>query len=243
MKKYISIGALAFLVAIFIYIPASVASKLLPKNITASQFQGNLWNGSALSLIANQVSLGSVSWKIKPSCFLILKLCADIKQSNTELTSSFSLEMRGTTKLQNLIAQGDAQVLSAFVNDYGITLTGNFEADLAEISFDEKSIHHIEGNMQFSSLAVNGVLRLAVGNVDAVFEPKNNHTDIDISNNDGHVDFSGNVQLFSDMNYELNLDIRKNSKSTEAIINGMQFVGETQQDGSVRVKQSGKLVI
>ena len=97
----------------FIYIPAGVASKLLPKNITANQFQGNLWNGSALSLIVNKVNLGSVSWKVKPSCFLILKLCADIKQSNAQLTSSFSLKKRGATELQNLIAQGDARFDSA----------------------------------------------------------------------------------------------------------------------------------
>ncbi len=243
MKKYVFIGAIVFLVAMLIYIPAGVASKLLPKNITANQFQGNLWNGSALSLIVNKVNLGSVSWKVKPSCFLILKLCVDIKQSNAQLTSSFSLKKRGATELQNLIAQGDAQVLSAFLSDYGITLTGSFEADLAEVSFDDKSVHSIEGNVQFSSLAVNGVLRLVVGNVDAVFEPKNDHIDIEISNTDGHVDLSGNVQLFNDMNYELNLDIRKNAKSTEAIVNGMQFVGKIQPDGSVQVKQNGKLAI
>ena len=95
MKKFIVIGILVFLVSMLVYLPASIASKLLPENIVANQFHGNLWNGSASSLSINNTNLGSVNWEVKPSCFIVLKLCADIKQNHPSASSSFMLKMRG----------------------------------------------------------------------------------------------------------------------------------------------------
>ena len=243
MKKYIFIGSLVFLLAMLIYIPASIASKLLPNNISANQFQGNIWNGSATSLKINKVNVGLVTWEIKPSCLLILKVCANIKQNSPDVTSSFLLKIRGNTELHNLIANGNAHALNPLVSNYGVSLSGGFEADLSQISFGDENIQYIEGELKASSLLVNGVLRLALGNLNSVFLPESDRTDIQISNSDGHLDVTGIVQLFNDMSYDLDLSLRKNSKSTDAIINGMQFAGEIQADGSVRLQQNGKLAI
>ena len=243
MKKYILIGCLVFLFAILATIPASIAAKLLPNNISASRYQGNLWNGSASAFTVDQLNLGSVQWEVKPICFLMFKLCADIKQNNPELSSTFSLKLRNTTDLENLNASGDARILNSLVNKYGITLAGDFQADLAQLSFAENRIQNIDGDMQFSSLSVNGVLRVLLGDLSSEFEPQDEHTLITISNDQGHVDLSGIVQLFHDMSFELDMNIRQNQQSSEAVVNGMQFIGAQQADGSVRLQHNGKLAI
>ena len=243
MKKYIFIGLLVFLFAMLVTIPASIASKVLPNHIAASQYRGNIWDGSAISFSVDNLNLGSVKWKVKPSCFLVLKLCADIKQSNHDLNSSFLLKLRGSTDLENLSASGDASILNTLVNRYGITLAGDFEADLTQLSIAENRIQTIDGDMRFSSLSINGVLRVLLGDLNSQFEPQEEHTLIRISNDQGHVDLSGIVQLFNDMSYELDMSISKNQMSTDAVINGMQFIGDQQSDGSVRLQQNGKLAI
>lgn len=243
MKKYIFIGGLVFLVSMLIMIPASIAAKLLPNHIRANQYHGNIWDGSASSLTVDKLNLGSVKWNVKPSCFLVLKLCANIKQNNHDLSSSFLLKVRNSTALENLTASGDASVLNNIMRQYGITLAGGFEADLEEISFSDKRIDNIDGDMKFSSLAINGVLRVLLGDLSSEFEPQDEHTLIRISNDEGHVDLSGIVQLFNDMSYELDLNIRQNELSSEAVKNGMQFIGDQQVDGSVRLQQNGKLAI
>ncbi|MFK7793742.1 MAG: type II secretion system protein N [Gammaproteobacteria bacterium] len=241
MKKYIFIGTAVFLLAMIAYIPASVAAKFLPNNIIASQFQGNLWNGSAASLVVNKIDYGSVKWKVKSSCFLLLKLCADINQSHGDVESKFHLKMRGSTEINDLTANGNADILSPLVKDYGISLSGNFDADIQDIQFDANGIQRLEGNMNFSTLDVNGVLRLSMGDVNSVFEPMSDHTHIDINNSQGHIDLIGAVQLFHDMKYDLDIKARQNESSSEAVINGLKFVGELQSDGSVKIQQSGKL--
>lgn len=241
MKKYIFIGAAVFLLAMIAYVPASVAAKFLPNNIVASQFQGNLWNGSAASFIVDKIDYGSVKWKIKSSCFLWLKLCADIHQSHTDIESAFHLKMRGSTEINNLTASGNADILSPLVKDYGISLSGNFDADMQDIQFDANGIQRLRGKMNFSTLDINGVLRLSMGDVNSVFEPMSDYTQIDINNTQGHVDLAGTIQLYNDMRYELDVKARKNESSSEAVINGLKYVGELQADGSVSIQQSGEL--
>lgn len=243
MKKYILIGSLVFLITMLVMIPASIASKLLPEHISANNYQGNLWDGSATSLVVDKLNLGAVKWNVKPSCFLLLKLCADIEQNNNDLTSSFTLKMRNSTEIENLSASGDARILNDIVNKFGITLAGAFEADLKQFSFADNQIENINGDMNFSSLAVNGVLRILLGDLNSNFEPHDEHTLIRISNSEGHVDLSGIIQLFNDMSYELDMHVRQNNLSTEAVKNGMQFMGDVQSDGSVRLQQDGKLAI
>lgn len=243
MKKYIFIGIVVFSLAMIAYVPASVAGKLLPKNIVANQFQGNLWNGSAASIIVNQVDYGSIKWKINPGCFLLIKLCADIKQNHVDITSSFLLKARGATEINDLLVSGNSQALNPLVKSYGITLSGDFNADMGKIKFDDDGIQHLQGAMNFTALDVNGVLRLSMGNVDCIFEPVSEYTQIDINNDQGHIDLVGAIQLYNDMNYQLDIKLRKNANSTEAVVNGLNFIGELQPDGSVKLEQRGSLAI
>jgi len=243
MKRYILIGFIVFLITILFTIPASIASKLLPKHITASQFDGNIWQGSASTFTVNKLNLGSVKWEIQPSCFFILKLCADIQQTNHQLSSSFSITLRNSTVFKNLYATGDARVLDSLVNKFGITLTGDFEADLNKLSITERRIDNIDGDIRFEKLAINGVLRVLLGNLDSRFVPQDNYTVVSLANQQGHVDLSGMANLFEDMSYELDMSIRQNQLSTDAVINGMQFIGDQQSDGSVRLKHNGKLAL
>ncbi len=243
MKKYILLGCLTFIISLLAFIPASIASKVLPEHIVAQGYHGNIWEGTASSLKINNVDVGTVSWQIHSSCFLLFKLCADIDQRHTDINSTFLLKARSATELHDVKAAGNTAMLSGLFGQYGITPSGSFEADLPKVEFSNDKVESIEGHLQFSSLVLNGVLRIAMGNVDSVFEPKQDHTHIQVSNNQGHVDLAGSVQLFTDMSYEVDMKIRHNDKSSEAVKNGMQYVGKAQSDGSVRLKQSGKLTI
>lgn len=243
MKKFILIGVAVFLISILLSIPASIASKLLPSHINADQLSGNIWNGSAATLIVDQSNFGSVKWKIKPSCFLVLKLCADIKQSNNEISSTFLLKLRNTTVLENVAASGDARILNSILKKHGLTLAGDFVADFNLLSISDNRIENIDGEIKFRELAINGVLRVLLGELNSQFEPKEEHTLIHISNDRGHVDISGQAQLFKDMSFDLDMNIKQNPNSSDAVVNGMQFIGDKQSDGSVRLQHNGKLAI
>lgn len=243
MKKYIAIGVVVFLGSLFILVPASMASKLLPNNIVGQHYEGNIWQGSAASLRINNVDIGSISWTIKPLCFITFRVCAHVNQIHPRVRSSFDLKLRNNIELNQLQASGDAAMLSSLMKGYGITSTGNFTADVTMALFKNNRLQTMDGVIQFNSLVLNGVLRLSIGDVESVFLPQADHTQIDIVNSNGHVDLSGVVQLFADMSYALDMRLQQNADTDESIANGMRFIGKAQPDGSIRLQQKGQLTI
>ena len=243
MIKYIAIGVIAFLGSMLVFVPASTAAHFLPSHIVGKQFQGNIWQGSAGSLRINNVDIGAVSWKIKPACFVTFKLCADVVQKHYRANSSFELNVRNNLELYNVQASGDTTMFAALLSSYGITTSGDFEANLSKALFNGRQIKTIEGNIVFNSLVLNGVLRVSMGDVNSVFQPQADHTQIDIANQNGHIDLSAVVQLFTDMSYQVDMQLRQNANSDQTIVNGLQYLAQKQPDGSFRLQQKGQLNI
>ena len=243
MIKYIIIGIIAFLGSMLVLVPASTAAHFLPAHVVGNKFQGNIWQGSAGSLQINNIDVGSIRWKIKPSCFITFKLCADVVQNHDRTRSSFTVNVRNNVELYNVQASGDTTLFAPLLNSYGITTSGEFEANLSKAFFSGNRIQTIEGNIEFNSLVLNGVLRVSMGDVNTVFLPQTDHTQIELANNNGHVDLSAVVQLFTDMSYALDMQLRQNANSDQTIINGLQYLGKKQADGSFRLQQKGRLNI
>ena len=243
MIKYIAIGVTVFALSFLAMVPASMASRFLPENIAGYNYHGNLWNGSADSLRINNVDIGTVKWAIKPACFFLLKLCATIDQYHAQVSSQFEIKLRNNIELRNLRANGDAAMLTSVLKNYGITSSGSFSANVDKALIRNQRLESIDGNIQFNPLVLNGVIRISMGDVNSEFQTKADHTRINIENNNGHVDLSGFVQLFTDMRYQLDMNLRQNSKTDQSIADGMRYLGKAQPDGSIRLQQQGQLTI
>lgn len=240
MKKYLIFGLLAFALSLLAYLPATLGAKLLPSHITGSDYKGSIWQGSATNFRINSLEFGHVQWKIKTGCFLMLKLCASITQYQPRLRSSFDLQARSTIQIEDLLANGETAVIATIAQDLGVNPSGFFEADIKKASFKGEVIQFIEGNVDFNSLALNGVLRISMGDVQSTFIPQEDHTKISITNNDGHLDLSGIIELYMDASYDVDLRLTENSLTNQTITNGLKYLSERQNDGSYRIKQKGK---
>jgi hypothetical protein len=243
MKKFIALGTVVFAFSLLIYIPSASVAKLLPNNITAMQFYGNVWQGSAADLKINHIELGNIEWKIKPSCFIAFKLCAQIAQQHDNLQSQFELELRNRIKLHDVTAEGNAMILNTLLQRYGITSSGEFKADLDIVSFSRTNVDEIDGQINFTPLVLNGVVRVHMGNVNSNFESFDDHTMIIIDNDNGHLDLNGAIKVFDNLTYHADMLLKQNERSPEMITNGLRYVGSMQTDGSVHLNQKGRLTI
>ncbi|MEM7304079.1 MAG: type II secretion system protein N [Pseudomonadota bacterium] len=243
MKKYIALGVTVFLVSLLVYLPSGAAAKYLPAGVTANQYHGNIWQGSAVGLNVNNIQLGTVHWEIRPACFLTFRLCADIVQAHDNLNSQFTLKVSNSIEMDNVFAEGNAMILNALLQRYGITSTGEFKADLDKVSFNASHVEAIEGQINFTPLVINGVVRVHMGNVNSRFETFDDHTRIMINNNNGHLDLNGAIKVFENLTYHADMKLKQNERSSEMISNGLKYVGNIQSDGSVHVEQKGRLTI
>jgi hypothetical protein len=240
MKKYILLGLLAFGLSLIAYLPASLGARLLPDHISGTDYQGSIWQGSASNFRINNLELGYLQWQLHASCLLAFKLCANVDQQHPRLNSSFDIQARSNIQIENLRANGDTAMIASIAQDLGIKPTGYFEADITKASFKDGVIESIEGNVDFNSLALNGVLRISMGDVQSTFVPQEDHTQISITNNDGHLDLSGVIQLYMDTSYDVDLRLTENRLTNQTITNGLKYLSERQNDGSYRIRQRGK---
>ena len=144
-------------------------------------------------------------------------------------------------RLTDLQANGNTTVLTSALQDYGITPAGAFEADIKRAVLEDNAIETIDGNIQFQSLVLSGVLRVAIGDVNSTFSPQTDHTQIDITNQNGHLDLVGDIQLYTDKRYQLDMQFRENNKTDQTIINGLQYFSKKQNNGTYRLVQNGSL--
>lgn len=240
MKKYFMYGLIAFLLSLIVYLPASLGAKFLPSHMTGTDYQGSLWQGSATNFRINDFDLGYIQWDMRASCLFTFKICAHIIQEQPRLNSTFDIQARSNIQIANLSANGDTAVVASAAQNLGINPTGFFEADISKASFKGDVIEFIEGNVVFNSLSLNGVLRISMGDVESIFIPQEDHTQISITNSDGHLDLSGIIQLYMDTSYQVDLRLTENNLTNQTITNGLKYVSKQQSDGSYQIKQRGK---
>jgi hypothetical protein len=78
IKPLILVVVLAVIVVTLVALPASMVRRFLPPTITADDFSGTLWHGSAGSVTLNSRKLGAVEWHLHPAALLHMHASADV---------------------------------------------------------------------------------------------------------------------------------------------------------------------
>src|SRR5947209_14627326 len=69
---------LAALSVMVIALPASLVTRFLPPVISADDFSGSVWHGSAGRIVVNGRDAGAVEWRLHPRSLLRLAVSADL---------------------------------------------------------------------------------------------------------------------------------------------------------------------
>src|SRR5271170_4097533 len=74
----ILIGIAAIAVAVVAALPASIVARFLPPTVSAEDFSGSLWHGSAGRITVNGRDAGALEWRLHPAALLGMALSADL---------------------------------------------------------------------------------------------------------------------------------------------------------------------
>jgi hypothetical protein len=72
------VAVLALLTVVVAALPASLLARFLPAGLTAADFSGTIWHGSAGRVTAGGRDAGALEWHLHPAAFLRLRLGADL---------------------------------------------------------------------------------------------------------------------------------------------------------------------
>jgi hypothetical protein len=113
----ILIAVVAVLVVTVIALPASLARRALPPFMSADDFSGTLWHGSAARITANGRDWGALEWRLHPLALLRLALAADLHWVKIGFAADAAVEIESQSiTVRNL--EGDGPI--ADLGDLGI---------------------------------------------------------------------------------------------------------------------------
>ncbi|MEE9142549.1 MAG: type II secretion system protein N [Gammaproteobacteria bacterium] len=243
MKKWpllLTVGVVLYLAFLLARLPAAVIAGWLPDTVTLYGTSGTLWNGKAQAAMVGNIVVHGLSWDFVMTQLLRLRLAVEF---DARLQSGF-LRGRVGTRTGSVVWVDDVEgtLRLASLNPpipgvdarLGITLeNGTFRDGWPEALSGRIDLRGLTGRLQ-------GEIEL--GDYAVVFtEAEDDPLAGTVRSSDAPLDVSGDIELFRDRRYTLNLSLRTNSETPKTISQGLPFIGaEPQPDGSYSWTYQGR---
>lgn len=153
---FVLIGVAAIAAVVIATLPASLARHFLPSSVSAQDFSGSLWHGSAGTITVNSRNAGAVEWQLHPSALLKFELAADVHW----VKGGFALDAVGRFdghgfSARNVRGGGPIEDLGTLGMPPGWRGTAAIKLD--EIKGDFSAVSAATGDIQVTNLASNRI--------------------------------------------------------------------------------------
>jgi hypothetical protein len=109
---FILIVTVALLTVALVALPASLVTRFLPPALSAEDFSGSLWHGSAGRITVNGRDAGALEWRVHPWPLLRLTLSADLHWVKIGFLADATADIdRAGVTLRNVTGGGPAEDL------------------------------------------------------------------------------------------------------------------------------------
>ena len=152
MRRYLLIGALAFLALLVWRLPASWVAALLPGALRCADASGSLWNGRCGTLRAQGLELQGVSWQLAALPLLTGTAEIQLQVDDARVAASARVRARtgGAWRAEHVSLRLPLEHPQLHLGPPGYR--GNIVADLAEISGHGATVAMASGTVQLLQL-------------------------------------------------------------------------------------------
>ncbi len=237
-------GLVIFACAFVYFAPASLIQKFLPNDITVSGVSGTVWNGNLQTIVFDQIGIQNTKWSSNPLSLLTGKLKADVSINSNNLKGNFETSYSGTKVSANdVLLKGDLSLLMPYFEKYGLTISGQFNADFNSLEVANGLPKYADGVLHTYNTNILGIFPLNLGDITGVFEQQGQDMLIKVDNSSGELDLNGAITVDEHGNYFADMTFSKNSNTSDQILQTIQLLGTKIGEDTVKMTQSGQLRI
>ena len=242
--KSLIFGLVVFIGAFAYFAPASIIQKFLPANISTSGISGTLWNGNARTIVIDKIGIQNTKWDASPFSLLTGKVKADVFIDSNNLQGQFETTYSGSVvHTKDLDLNGDLSLFMPYFEQYGLAVSGQFDANFLNIAIENGFPQGADGVLQLFDTSILGVIPLHLGDVTSVFEQDANGLRINLDNANGELDLNGVITIGSNGMYLADLILSRNSETSDQVLQTVQMIGKKISEDSVKLVHSGHLRI
>ena len=240
----ILIGLIIFSCAFVYFAPASLIQKFLPNNISVSGVSGTVWNGNLQTIVFDQVGIQNTKWSSNPLSLLTGKLRTDVSFDSSNLKGNLETIYSGTNvRAEDVLLDGDLSLLMPYFEKYGLTISGQFNANFNSFEVDNGLPKQADGVLHTYNTSILGVFPLNLGDITSVFEEQAQGMLIKVENRNGELDLNGAITVDENGNYLADMQFSKNSETSDQVLQTIQLLGTKIGEDTVKMTHSGQLRI
>jgi general secretion pathway protein N len=235
------LGAVVFVAVVIARMPADW---IIPANGAAgscASIEGSLWSGSCAGLVIRGISVGDVSWTLRPWRLFAGELAAHVNVRRATATASADVELGigGSVTAHNVVA--DAPLDSGVIPGIPQSLHGRAHVELALAQVRRGIITQLEGRIEARDLEDRSNADTPLGSYLVTFpgggnggEPTGKLRDLD-----GPLALEGTLRLTPQPGFELEGLIAPRRGAAPELVNNIRFLGSPDAAGRRPFSMSG----
>jgi len=189
--KWVLLGLAAYLIFLIVKLPASLVLNMvsLPQNIAIGGVQGTIWNGSATTIVANNIAVENVKWQASFLRLFTGRIALDLRAGNARVGGkvsftgpvSISLFDQSDIRASDFTLYLPANMVIAQVPiPVAVNAGGRFKVQIEELDYPGQCAE-LTGKGQWLNAKLDGLAQpLMLGTFDADLSCVENDTLISI---------------------------------------------------------------
>jgi len=241
--KYLLFFLLCLVIALVVNLPIRqvLPHIKLPSTVKFAGVNGTVFRGEALEVRVNQFPLRDVSYRFKPSCILLLKVCyqVDYEQGVTEVAYDL---LNGDTEVSEARVEYPAAELASYIPNMLVQPEGRLELIVDEMAIIAGKPAAMTGKLIWRDLGVQSDgATLNIGDYQVDFSGNQQKYDFRLSDLDANLDVDGKGDIKAGGQYKVDIRISSESAIDPKIRGALDLFAAKIGYNNYRLEQTGQL--
>ena len=238
-------GALAYLLVLVVTFPAARLTPLLERQVPGLYLQavaGSVFSGQAGRLVFQGLDFGRVTWQFRPAALLLGRMTYHLELLGSANPGHADIAF---TPWGNVYGQDIELLLSPdlLVKHYSpvpVTTSGALRLQIDAFTMAGEFPDDVAGLVSWEDGVILEPIEIILGDVSMTL---NSREDVLLGRvaEGGRLEAEGEIQLFADGRYQLDLQILPNNEMRDETLATLEMVGQVLPDSRLLFKTSGRL--
>jgi len=241
----LAIGALAYLLILIVTFPAARLVPLLQRQVAGLSLHavaGSVFSGQAAQLVCQGLDFGRLTWQVRPAVLLLGRVEFHIELTDPANPGHANIAI---TPWGNVYGRDIELMLSPdrLANHYSpvpVKTSGSMLLQIDTFKVAGGFPQDVAGLLSWEDAVVLDPVEIILGDVGMTLHSQQDLLAGSITNG-GRLEAAGDIRLFADGRYHLNLRILPDNEMSDDTLSALEMVGQVQPDSSLLFNASGQL--
>lgn len=241
--KYLLFFLLCLAIALAVNLPIRQVLPYvkLPNTVRLAGVSGTVVHGQALEVNVNRFPLRDVSYRFKPSCIPLLKLCYQVEYAQGVTEVGYDL-LNGDTEVSQARVEYPATELAGFIPNMIVQPEGRLELIVDEMAIFGGKPAAVSGKLIWRDLGMQSDGEtLNIGDYQVDFSGNQQQYDFKLSDLDANLDVDGKGDVNAGGQYRVDIKISSASTIDPRVKNVLDLFADTISYNNYRLEKTGQL--